>query len=64
MKGCCQVSMSKFISAEGRVDEQRLDSCIGRLDINKYPEHVREKVLNQIKKCRCECHQDGVACLC
>jgi len=62
--GCCRARRSKFINKDGALDPLRIESVISRVEVKNCPVHLRDKMKDQIQNCRCECHQDGLGCLC
>ena len=58
MDGCCRLIEKKFITRAGVVDEARLKAAI---DSTKNDDLT---LIDEIEGCMCDCHRDGIVCMC
>jgi hypothetical protein len=56
---CCQLCYDKYIKADGEIDQKRI-KLAAKVE-SRGDKKRAEKLLED--PCRCECHQDGVACM-
>lgn len=59
MFGCCGFSRKKFKNQDGKVDQERAGKVKDEARQAGYTEDQAEDVI----KCRCLCHTDGIVCM-
>lgn len=60
MFGCCGSESKKFKSEKGVVDQERLEKIVAPMKEAGWSESRIEAVA----RCTCECHTDGIICMC
>lgn len=68
MNGCCQYDQVKFKNGAGEIDSDRINKMLKMPD-NKTAfglmgRSLDEQGVEQMIKCQCDCHQDGIMCMC